>query len=72
MLSRKPLFSQVSTPSSSSCFITTSLEEAATSNNYREDFYFTVDTFEHRCYFNASNENCYFDVDIFEDGVYFI
>ena len=31
------------------------MEEAATSNDYREDFYFTVDTFEHRCYYNVGH-----------------
>ena len=40
--------------------------------DFGEDSDFNDDTFEHRCYFNASNENCYLDVDIFEDGVYFI
>ena len=31
------------------------MEEAATSNDYWEDFYFTVDTFEHRCYYNVGH-----------------
>ena len=42
-------------PFESSCFIMTSLEEAATSNDYQEDFYFTVDTFEFRCYYNVDH-----------------
>ena len=52
-----------------------SLYESSDQDNhydFGEDSDFNDDTFEHRCYFNASNENCYFDVDIFEDGVYFI
>ena len=39
--------------------------------DFGEDSYYNDDTFETRCYLNASNENCYFDVDIFEYSVYF-
>ena len=44
------------------------MEEAATSNDYREDFHFTVDTFEHRCYYNVGHfRSGDFSDDTFED-----